>query len=248
MNETIRTQLNHRTIREFTTQPIAEEILEQIFQVALHTPTSLGMQTASIIRVTDPQLREQLTAIGTQEYVGRAPVLPTFLSFDLHRTKRILANNNAPTEPAGYPRNFVQGFTDACLMAQNVCIAAESLGLGVNFLGNVHNDAAAVIDVLDLPELTFPVVGMTLGWPNQSPQLKPRMPKSFRIMENGYSEPTDWSEAMSSYDSTMTTYYDLRNANQRVDSFTIQTLQKNPLSKDNRDLTFEIARAQGFDL
>ncbi|AIG06516.1 nitro/flavin reductase [Corynebacterium pseudotuberculosis] len=133
-------------------------------------------------------------------------------------------------------------------MAQNVCIAAESLGLGVNFLGNVHNDAAAVIDVLDLPELTFPVVGMTLGWPNQSPQLKPRMPKSFRIMENGYSEPTDWSEAMSSYDSTMTTYYDLRNANQRVDSFTIQTLQKNPLSKDNRDLTFEIARAQGFDL
>ncbi|AFH51074.1 NADPH-dependent oxidoreductase [Corynebacterium pseudotuberculosis] len=247
MNETIRTQLNHRTIREFTTQPIAEEILEQIFQVALHTPTSLGMQTASIIRVTDPQLREQLTAIGTQEYVGRAPVYLLFI-VDLHRTKRILANNNAPTEPAGYPRNFVQGFTDACLMAQNVCIAAESLGLGVNFLGNVHNDAAAVIDVLDLPELTFPVVGMTLGWPNQSPQLKPRMPKSFRIMENGYSEPTDWSEAMSSYDSTMTTYYDLRNANQRVDSFTIQTLQKNPLSKDNRDLTFEIARAQGFDL
>ncbi|AIG06517.1 NADPH-dependent nitro/flavin reductase [Corynebacterium pseudotuberculosis] len=78
MNETIRTQLNHRTIREFTTQPIAEEILEQIFQVALHTPTSLGMQTASIIRVTDPQLREQLTAIGTQEYVGRAPVYLLF--------------------------------------------------------------------------------------------------------------------------------------------------------------------------
>lgn len=67
-------------------------------------------------------------------------------------------------------------------------------------------------------------------------------------MENGYHEPEDWSESMTSYDSTMTTYYDLRNANQRVDSFTIQTLQKNPPIKDNRDLTFEIARSQGFDL
>lgn len=34
MNETIRTQLNHRTIREFTTEQVSEEIMEQLFAVA----------------------------------------------------------------------------------------------------------------------------------------------------------------------------------------------------------------------
>ncbi|AEX75715.1 putative nitroreductase [Corynebacterium diphtheriae HC02] len=166
MNETIRTQLNHRTIREFTTEQVSEEIMEQLFAVAGRTATSLGMQSTSIIRVTDPQLRARLAEIGAQEYVGRAPIYLLFI-VDCHRNAGILQELGADPAGVATARNFVQGFTDTCLTAQNVCIAAESMGLGVNFLGNVHNDAAAVIELLQLPELTFPVVGMTLGWPNQ---------------------------------------------------------------------------------
>lgn len=72
--------------------------------------------------------------------------------------------------------------------------------MGANYLGNIHNDTAAVIEALDLPELTFPVVGLTVGWPNQDPQLKPRMPKKFRVMENGYQRPESWTEALKDYD------------------------------------------------
>lgn len=244
---TIDTQLAHRTIREFTDEPVSRETLETLLDVAMHAPTSLGMQTASIIHVTDQQLKDELAVIGKQEYVRRAPVYLLFL-LDAHRAEGILKEKGASTEPAGYAKNFVQGFTDAVLMAQNVCVAAESLGLGVNYLGNIHNDARAVIELLKLPKLTYPVVGMTLGWPNQDPQLKPRMPRALRVFENSYQAPESWTEALYSYDAEMQTYYDLRNANQRVDSFTKQVLGKFTPGKDNRDLTFEIAREQGFDL
>ncbi|MDU0479464.1 NADPH-dependent oxidoreductase [Staphylococcus chromogenes] len=244
---TIETQLAHRTIREFTDEPVPQETLTRLLDVAMHAPTSLGMQTASIIHITDQKLKDELAVIGNQEYVRRAPVYLLYL-VDAHRAAEILKEQGAPTEPASYAKNFVQGFTDAILMAQNVCVAAESLGLGVNYLGNIHNDARAVINLLGLPQLTYPAVGMTLGWPNQDPQLKPRMPRHLRVFENGYHAPASWSDALADYDAEMQTYYDLRNANQRVDSFTKQVLGKFTLGKDNRDLTFEIAREQGFDV
>lgn len=247
MNDTISTQLNHRTIREFTDEAVPREVLDQLFDVAMRTPSSLGMQGASIIHVTDRDLQRRFAEVGTQEYVGRAPVYLLYI-VDLHRAAKVLEEAGRPTEPAGYPRNFIAGFTDACLMAQNICVAAESLGLGVNYLGNVHNDAQAFVDALNLPSLTFPVVGMTLGYPNQEPQLKPRMNREFRVFENGYAEPENWTAALADYDADMTTYYDLRDANRRVDSFTQQILGKFAGGKDRRDATIEFARAQGFNL
>lgn len=259
MNATIDTQLGHRTIREFTKQPVSEEVLGQLFDVAMRTPTSLGMQAASIIHVTDRELQTRFAEVGNQEYVGRAPVYLLFI-VDLHRAARVLEDAGKPTAPAGFARNFVAGFTDACLMAQNMCVAAESLGLGVNFLGNIHNDARVFIRELNLPQLTMPVVGMTLGYPNQDPQLKPRMPRQMRVFENSYpatppappsppaQQPGSWTEALADYDAEMTTYYDLRNANQRVDSFTAQILGKYSGAPDLRDETVAIAREQGFAL
>lgn len=241
MNQTITTQLAHRTIREFTNEPVNKETLDQLFEVAIHAPTSLGMQNASIIHVTDQRFKDELAKIGAQAYVAKAPVYLLFI-VDTRRNALIAGGPSA----APYPRNFISGFTDACLMAQNVCVAAESLGLGVNFLGNVHNDAQAVIDLLQLPQLTFPVVGMTLGWPNQDPQLKPRLPRHARVMENGYVDLK--AEDLAQYDEVMQTYYDLRDANRRVDSFTDQVKAKFSPVKDLRDATLEIAKQQGFDL
>ena len=65
-------------------------------------------------------------------------------------------------------------------------VAAESLGMGTVFLGSLHNDAQQIIDLLGLPEYTFPAVGLAVGWPNQEPQLKPRLPKEVMYMENHY--------------------------------------------------------------
>ena len=60
MNETIRTQLEHRTIREFKDQKIPHQIFEQLLEVARRTATSTGMQASSIIRVTNPDMKKRL--------------------------------------------------------------------------------------------------------------------------------------------------------------------------------------------
>ena len=79
MNETIKTQLNHRTIREFKNLEISPETFEALMEVARRTASSTGMQACSIIRVTDSELKNQIAGISKQEYVARAPELLIFI-------------------------------------------------------------------------------------------------------------------------------------------------------------------------
>ncbi len=72
--------------------------------------------------------------------------------------------------------NFIVGTVDAAIAMQNAALAAESLGLGFCFIGAIRNSPGQVIDLFQLPELVYPVAGMTLGWPIDSPTIRPRLP------------------------------------------------------------------------
>ena len=97
-NSMVERQLSHRTIREFTDQPVDDQTLETIYDVAMRTASSRGMQQASIIRVTETQLRERLAEIGNQEYVRRAPVYLLFLA-DTARNAQICRKTGATRGP-----------------------------------------------------------------------------------------------------------------------------------------------------
>ncbi|MFC5370218.1 nitroreductase family protein [Arcanobacterium bovis] len=245
MNHTINTQLGHRTIREFTDEAISSDTLAELKSVAIRTATSRGLQQASVIRVTDAQIRAELAQIGQQPYVARAPEYWLFI-VDVHRNIQILQERKEPIDGASTMDVFVEAFTDACLMAQNVVNAVESFGLGANLLGNVLNDPMAVVNALDLPLYTFPVVGLTFGVPNQSPQLKPRMSSDFRFMENGYEHRESWIEALADYDLELQTYYDLRDASRHVDSFTDQVSRALSGVRMKRAQILNDIAAQGF--
>ena len=53
-------------------------------------------------------------------------------------------------------------------------------------LGSIKNDPMELIRVLDLPKMTFPLLGLQVGIPDQDPQLKPRLPLDTLVMENNY--------------------------------------------------------------
>ena len=89
MNETIRKNLDHRTIREFTEDPIPKEIVDQLFQVARRTASSTGMQASSIIRVNDREKKKAIAKVCRQESVARAPEL-WILIVELYRYGRIV--------------------------------------------------------------------------------------------------------------------------------------------------------------
>ena len=212
MNETIKNQLDHRTIREFKNEKIDDSIIESLLDVANMSPSSNGMQLFSIIKITDQNLKE---------------------------------NYQENDEMIGFDK-FIQGFTDSIIAAQNVSIAAESLGLGVNYFGNIHNNTKHIIELLDLPKLTYPAVGLGFGLANQKPQLKPRMDINLKTFENYYQVFDNYNEKISAYDKEMTTYYDLRDANRRVDSFSKQIPVKQGSLIANRNKMFETLIDQGF--
>ena len=245
MNETIKTQLGHRTIREFKDQAIPQGDLEKLFDVINMTASSNGMQNSSVIRVTDQKIKDQLAEIGLQEYMRRAPELLIFI-VDLYRNYHIAKEmKNENNIMIGFDK-FMQGFTDACLAAQNFVVGAASMGYGANYFGNIHNNTKKVIELLDLPKYTFPVVGVGIGIPNQDPQLKPRMPMELKMFENGYKKFDSYLDAIKDYDEVMQTYYDLRDANNRVDAFSTQILKKQGSIISNREEMYQAFVDQGF--
>lgn len=73
---------------------------------------------------------------------------------------------------------FLQAVEDTVLATQNVLNAVESMGLGGVVLGSIKNDSQKLIEVLGLPKMAFPILGLQIGIPDQDPQLKPRLPLS----------------------------------------------------------------------
>lgn len=247
MNEFIKQLNEHRTIREFTGEKVSQEILDTLFDSLMRTATSNGLQQASIIRVTDPVKKDLISKVSNQEYVARATELLIFVA-DSYRNARLVQDNGENIEKESDVDIFFQGYTDAALLAQNATNIIESLGMGAVYLGSILNDAEEIIKILELPELTFPVVGIGFGYPNQEPQLKPRMDKAFRVFENKYEVFDNYKDKLKSYDEEMTSYYDLRESNRRVETFSNQVIKKlkNPIPK--RSKLIEIAIKKGFKL
>ena len=125
-------------------------------------------------------------------------------------------------------------------------VAAESLGMGTVFLGSLHNDAQQIIDLLGLPEYTFPAVGLAVGWPDQEPQLKPRLPKEVMHMENHYQALENPLKDIEAYDEEITGYYDTRDLNNRVDRFSKQVADKMEILPPKRLALLEVIQQQGF--
>nr|WP_234983535.1 nitroreductase family protein [Aerococcus suis] len=85
-NFTTNHQLNHRTILFFQDKPIPDELMDHLLTVMNRTATSNGLQTASVIRVTDDDKKQQISEVSNQAYIAKAPELFIFL-VDAYRMK-----------------------------------------------------------------------------------------------------------------------------------------------------------------
>ena len=219
-NATIDQQVNHRSIRKFKDQQLTEEQLTTLYTVFQHTATSLFMQNATLLHITDETKRAKIRELCGQKYVGAQGDLFIFV-VDLYRNQQIRQQLGKDDGRLHTTDIFFQGLDDTLLAWQNVANAVESMGLGYVPLGTINDHPLAMLDVLDLPKLTFPALGMQVGVPDQEPQLKPRLPLEFTTFENDY--PRDFAvDSLKDYDQVVTTYYDLRDTNKRIDSFTKQ--------------------------
>jgi nitroreductase len=181
--------MGHRTIRKYTEKDISEDLLTRILEAGCRASTTGNMQVYSIVVSRDAAMKKQLAGCHfNQPMVVQAPVVLTFCA-DFNRFNKWCRQNNA--DP-GYD-NFLSFFTaaiDALLVAQNVCIAAESEGLGICYLGTTTYLAGKIIDLLKLPRGVVPVTTVTIGWPDEQPELVDRLPLEAIVHQEIYQDYT----------------------------------------------------------
>ena len=169
-------QLNqHRTIRKYTDQAIPADLLNQLLETACRASNTGNMQAYSVVATTDPELKRQLApAHFNQPMITQAPVVLTFCA-DYNRFSKWCEQRNA--EP-GYDnfQSFMATAIDALIVAQTFCIAAESVGLGICYLGTTTYNAQEIIETLKLPKLVVPVTTLTVGYPADLPDQTDRLP------------------------------------------------------------------------
>lgn len=208
MNTVIDLLNRHRSIRKFTAEPIAQDTINTLVQAGQAAATSSFIQACSVIQVNDTSHREQLAEFaGGQTYVSEAPVFLVFCA-DMRRHQIACEMHEAPMQ-SGYTEQFITATLDVGLFAQNVAVAAESLDLGVVYIGGLRNRIAEVASLLALPELVYPVFGLCIGHPDQNPEIKPRLPLEVVLKQDRYDDADD-ARRIAAYDQAVSEYYSTR--------------------------------------
>lgn len=246
LNEFINQQLDHRSIRFYKDKKVEDEKLNLMLDAFVHAPTSSHLQIASIIHVTDQSIKDKFPEITKQPFQKNLPEL--FVSVVDLRRNYILAKENGYEGDGPGMNLFFQGIADVYIQTQNAALAAESMGLGTVFLGSVLNNPQAMVDLLELPKYTFPMVGLGFGYPDDQPELKPRMDASKRYFKNTYQTFDSYTEELAAYDDEMEVYYDTRSTNNRSDTFTKQIKENFENPTEKRDKLLQVVEKQGFNL
>lgn len=186
----LETILNHRSIRKYKPKEVKQDLLRKILKAGTRASTTGNMQVYSIVITSDKDLRKKLwEAHFKQDMVLQAPLILTFCA-DFNRFNQWCDLRKA--DP-GYD-NFLSFFTaaiDALLVAQNVCLAAESYGLGICYLGTATYMANKIVEILSLPKMVVPVATIALGYPDEKPPLTDRLPLEAVIHYEKYCDYTE---------------------------------------------------------
>ncbi len=184
------TLLGHRTIRKYQDKDVPDGLLKDLVNAGTRASNTGNMQLYSVIVTRSDEKKARLSPLHfNQPMVKTAPVVLT-ICLDLNRYSKWCRINNAD---AGVDNLLwlMNGTVDSMLFAQNICIAAESAGLGICYLGTTLYNAPEIIAVLDLPKGVIPVTAITLGYPAEVPPLTDRLPLDAVIHQETYKDYSD---------------------------------------------------------
>ncbi|WP_053365341.1 oxygen-insensitive NADPH nitroreductase [Bacillus sp. FJAT-27245] len=248
MNEMISTILGHRSIRKFEDKPLTDEQIRTIVECAQAASTSSFIQAYSIIGVKDPEKKRRLSEVaGNQAYVEQNGHFFVFCA-DLYRHSLIGEKEGRKVlDSIESTEKFMVAVIDAALAAQNAAVAAESLGLGICYIGGLRNNLDEVQKILATPERVIPLFGLAVGYPAQDPGKKPRLPFGHVYHEDRYEQDLDiYMEELEKYDREIAAYYEERTSGKRSDTWSGQIAGM--LEKKSRMYMKEFVNKNKMDL
>ncbi|MHA2295808.1 MAG: nitroreductase family protein [Candidatus Hodarchaeales archaeon] len=190
MNETINIINNRRSIRSYADKVIPQDLVDIIINSAMRAPTAGNMMLYSILQVKDQDKKDRLVkTCDNQPFIAKAPLVLIFLAdmqrwYDFYKESGVpeFCVRNKYDYRSPQESDLLLSCCDALIAAQNAVIAAESLGIGSCYVGDIVENIEIHREMFDLPRWAIPIVLLCLGYPKRDPserKLTARFPEKF---------------------------------------------------------------------
>lgn len=193
MNEVIRQLFDRKSIRAYTDQMIGNAEKEAILRAAVEAPTAGNQQLYTILDITNQTLKEKLVeTCDHQPMIAQAKMVLIFCA-DCKKWYDAYLAVGCETRKPGVG-DLLLAVTDAMIAAQNAVTAAESLGIGSCYIGDIMENYEAQRELLHLPDYVVPVGMLIFGYPTQQQMRRPkpeRVDMKYIVHENGYTPMSD---------------------------------------------------------
>lgn len=193
MNETIRQLSERKSVRVFTDREISAEEKAAILNAACQAPTAGNQQLYTILDIADRSLKEKLVkTCDDQPFIAQAKLVLIFCA-DCRKWYRAFQSAGCdPREPG--VGDLLLAVSDTNIAAQNAVVAAESLGIGSCYIGDVMENCELQRRLLNLPEYVFPAAMLVFGYPTEQQKNRKKPPRAdlrHIVHENGYRDVED---------------------------------------------------------
>ncbi len=188
MNETLRSLQARKSVRAFEQRPVPEDCKRAILEAATQAPTAGNQQLYTILDITDQALKDKLAvSCDNQPFIAKAPMVLVFCADLLKWLDAFEEGGASPRRPGC--GDLLLAVDDALIAAQNAVTAAESLGIGSCYIGDIMEQCETHRQLLGLPAYVFPAAMLVFGWPTQQQKERPK-PRRCRlediVQQNGY--------------------------------------------------------------
>jgi len=190
MNATLKLLTDRASCRVFKDKKVPPAVAAQLVEAGIHAPTGGNLQPYSIIKIEKPAAKKKLAKLCWQPFLAKAPLHLVFC-VDLHRHKRWARLEKAPYSADRSLRPFWIAFQDTIICAQNMCVAADALGLGSVYIGPVFDSMAQIRRLCRLPKGVVPVVSLAVGYPKIKPPRRKKLPAALLAHSEVYRDPSD---------------------------------------------------------
>lgn len=188
MNETIRQLHARKSVRVYTDREITAEEKRAILEAAVQAPTAGNQQLYTILDITDQKLKEALVkTCDNQPMIAEAKLVLIFCADCKKWYDAYVATDCAPRKPG--VGDLLLAVCDTVIAAQNAVTAAESLGIGSCYIGDIMENCEEQRKLLQLPEYVMPVGMVIFGYPTEQQMRRPkpeRVAMEYIVHENGY--------------------------------------------------------------
>ncbi|MDA8441101.1 MAG: nitroreductase family protein [Peptococcaceae bacterium] len=209
------------SLRRYDPKPLRQADVDVILEAAMRAPTAGNMMMYSILIISDNELKQRLSeTCDHQPFIAKAPFVLVFLAdmqrwFDYYHYANVAEYCIAEGKEFCGPdeADLLLAGCDALIAAQNSVIAAETLGIGSCYIGDIMENYETHRDLLKLPPWVFPVTMLCFGYYPQGerPEQRPRFERQYIVSENGYKRLDD-AELASMFAKRSADKFDPKNA------------------------------------